>query len=227
MGSISTQSLINNSTVTVDTLEMASVFVRIRVGGWAGTLVGNGSLDGEDWIVLSGTNIATLSGSILSSITDSTSIDSQSYYGYNVSGLKYFRLLYSGTGTVNVAIGTSNAASVVNKVLTPSSLNYVNRQDTFTAAGNGTTVDVSTKPLKSFAITGAQTGTVTSWTLILEGSLDGTNFTTMVTHTNVIGNNVIVFSGANLYPVMYIRVRCSAIVLGVGTSVTSTILGME
>jgi hypothetical protein len=106
-------------------------------------------------------------------------------------------------------------------------LDKSSRSDTYTAAANGTTVDVSAQGMKRFGLQVKQTGTVSSWTVLLEVSLDGTNFVTVLTHTKADdGDGAIAFTGANLYPALYFRSRCSAITLGGGTNVIATIVGM-
>lgn len=105
--------------------------------------------------------------------------------------------------------------------------NFVKRTDTFTGTGNGTTVDVSTTPMRVFSMSVKATGAIVSWTVKLEGSLDGENFTEILSHTNVIGNNVCLFTGSSMFPCLYFRARCSAISLGLGTNITSTILGVR
>lgn len=102
---------------------------------------------------------------------------------------------------------------------------FIKQIDTFTGAGNGTTIDVSTNPFSKFTIVVSATGTITSWTVILEGSIDAINFTTIATHTNLIGNNISIFSGVNLTPCLYFRTKCTALVLGIGTNIVSTVLG--
>lgn len=102
---------------------------------------------------------------------------------------------------------------------------FSTRSDTYTTTANGTTVDVHTSPVKYFTLQVTSTGVVTSWTVVLEGSLDGTNFTTILTHTDVIGNGVVVFIGASTASCLYFRSKCTAIVLGAGTNVIATIIG--
>ncbi|GAC1501935.1 MAG: hypothetical protein NVS1B10_06430 [Candidatus Saccharimonadales bacterium] len=98
--------------------------------------------------------------------------------------------------------------------------------DTFTIAGNGITAGAASVGVKSFALSVAATGAVTSWSVVLEGSLDGINYTTILTHTNTTGSGVTLFSGASFYPCINFRSRCTAIVLGTGTNVVATILGI-
>lgn len=103
-----------------------------------------------------------------------------------------------------------------------------NRADTFTSAANGTTIDVSTKPTKSYAIAVKGTGaSATTWDIRLEGSLDNTNFTQILQHTNTTGDGVVLFSGAVLGPALYIRSRVAAVVLGAASNVVVTILGVQ
>lgn len=99
------------------------------------------------------------------------------------------------------------------------------RSDTFTTTGAGTTVDCSSSPKKFFTIQATATGAVTSWSIVLEGSLDNVTFTTLLTHTNVDpGSGGAKFSTAGT-PFLYFRSNCTAFVLGGGTNVIVTILG--
>lgn len=121
---------------------------------------------------------------------------------------------------------TSSSTAVVSSVPTPI---YATRSDTFSATASGTTVNLVTTakgPCKWFAIQTTAKGVVTSWTVLLEVSEDGVNWTTAATHTNAIGSGILLPS-ATAYPSLFMRARCSAIVLGLGTNVISTILAME
>lgn len=104
---------------------------------------------------------------------------------------------------------------------------FKTRSDTFTTTANGTTVDVSTSPLSAFAVSVKQTGTVTSWDVRLEGSLNNSEFTSILTHTNVTGDGVVLWTGTLEAPTLYFRSRCAGIVLGAGTNVVVTILGQN
>ncbi len=105
---------------------------------------------------------------------------------------------------------------------------YGTRADTYTAAASGTTLDIATRPSKYFALQVKGTGaSATSWTVILEGSLDGTNFTEIFTHTNTVNSDgFTAWSSAVATPCLYIRSRCSAVVLGGATNIVATILGV-
>ena len=101
-----------------------------------------------------------------------------------------------------------------------------NRSDTYSATGNGVTVDVSATPLKSFAVQVIGTGAAASlWDIRLEGSLDNVNFTQILQHTNTTGDGVVLYSGATLYPSLYFRSRCAGLTLGAATNVVVKILG--
>jgi hypothetical protein len=106
------------------------------------------------------------------------------------------------------------------------------RSDTYTATADGTAVDVSTLGMSKFSLQCAQTGTVTSWTVLLEVSLNGTNYVEIARHMKtgdgtetVEGNGAIAFT-ASPFPALYFRTRCSEITLGGGTNVIATVMGM-
>jgi hypothetical protein len=99
------------------------------------------------------------------------------------------------------------------------------RSDTFTGVANGVTV-ASSEYVKSFSIQATGTGAIpTTWNIRLEGSTDNVNFTTMLTHTNVTGNGILLFSGATLFPVLYFRSRVNSLNLGAATNIVVKILG--
>lgn len=124
----------------------------------------------------------------------------------------------------SVPVVLSSDQTAIPVTLTPP---FASRADTFTTTANGTTVDRSTNPLKSFTLAVKATGAVTSWTVVLECSLDNSNFTTVLTHTNATpADGQAMFSGTSLAPCLYFRSRASAITLGGGTNVIATILGM-
>jgi hypothetical protein len=103
------------------------------------------------------------------------------------------------------------------------------RSDTYTTTTTGTAVDASTYPVKSFSIQVKGTGAVpTSFTVVLEGSLDGTNFDTITTFDSAtLADGKIKFTGAADYPVRYFRSRVSALALGSATNIVVTLLGTQ
>lgn len=120
-------------------------------------------------------------------------------------------------------IGNTSLSSIDTKL---TSIPFKTRSDTFTTVSSGTTIDTSISPLKYYSLSVVQTGTVTVWDIRLEGSLDNTNFTQILQHTNVTGSGVTLFSSAS-NPSLYIRSRCAAITLGGGTNLITTILGIQ
>lgn len=105
----------------------------------------------------------------------------------------------------------------------------ITQTDTFTGVATGTQVDVTVAPLKSFGIAVTAAGGVpTLWTVLLEGSLDGSNWSTLLTHASGgTGLGVTVWSGAALTPVLFLRSRVTALTLGVATSITVLWLGTQ
>lgn len=109
------------------------------------------------------------------------------------------------------------------KIPTP---RFKTRSDTYTSTGNGTTVDISTGPLESFSIQVKGTGAAAAtWDVRLEGSLNGTDFTQILQHTNTTGDGAVVFSGTTDSPCLYFRSRCAGLGLGPATNIVVTILG--
>lgn len=101
--------------------------------------------------------------------------------------------------------------------------------NTFTAIGNGTTLDVSSRPLSSFAIQVNRTGgdATTTWTAVLEGSLDGINFTTILSHSNISpGVNSVLYSGSTLSPSRFFRCRIDSLSLSSAVNIVCLILGV-
>jgi len=117
---------------------------------------------------------------------------------------------------------------IVGTVVVPGTINTrpstSSRTDTYVAAGNGVTV-VSAAVYRSFGIQVKATGAVTSWDVRLEGSLNGVQFTTIIQHTNADGDGITKWN-VNQSANANFRSRCVAIVLGGGTNVVVTILGV-
>lgn len=103
---------------------------------------------------------------------------------------------------------------------------FKTRVDTFTGTTNGVTVDCTAVPLDTYAIQVKGTGAApTTWDVRLEGSLDGTNFSQILQHTNSTGDGAVLYSGAVLSPSLYVRARCADLALGSATNIVATILG--
>jgi len=101
------------------------------------------------------------------------------------------------------------------------------RIDTFIIAGNGQTIDTSLSPLSVFSLNvKAVGGTPIAWVVLLEGSLDGENWTTILTHTQLTGLGQTISSGSNSDPILYFRSRCVSVSLGTASAIKATILGI-
>lgn len=66
-------------------------------------------------------------------------------------------------------------------------------------------------------------GTLTSWTVTLDGSLDGANWTTLITHNATDGSTSWETTGK---PCLFIRVNVSALSLGTATSITVVVVAV-
>jgi hypothetical protein len=96
---------------------------------------------------------------------------------------------------------------------------FVSRTDTYTVAANGVTVATAGTPCRSFALqlTGT-TGTATAWSVVLEGSLDGTTFTTIITHVSGTNANGATVVGLSNGPWLYLRTRLVSVTLSPATA---------
>lgn len=120
---------------------------------------------------------------------------------------------------------TIGADAIHHQVFIP---HFKSRQDTFVAAASGATVDTSLVPCNRFAVQVKGTGAApTAWEVVLEGSLNGTQFTTIATHKSGAGNQVdgaLVWQSAAT-PAKYFRSRLVSITLGPATNVVVDIIG--
>jgi hypothetical protein len=104
------------------------------------------------------------------------------------------------------------------------------RSDTFTTTTSGTAVNRTTSPVKLYSLqvtgTATQVGT-TTWDVRLECSLNGTTYTTVLTHAYpATADGATVSSGTANVPCLYMRSRTEAITLGTATNIVVVILGM-
>lgn len=128
----------------------------------------------------------------------------------------------NSAGSSPVVIASDQSAIPVTS--TP---NFATRADTFTVAGNGVTVDKHTAPVSSFALQIKGTGAAaTAWDIVLEASLDGTNFTTILEHTTAVGDGQTMYTGELDSPALYFRSRLVSVTLGSATNIVVTILGV-
>jgi hypothetical protein len=96
---------------------------------------------------------------------------------------------------------------------------------TYTTTGTGATLS-TTLSFDQYALQVQVTGTstLTTWNVVLEGSLDNVNFSTILISTHVIGQGV-VWGSSLIAPTLHIRSRVIALVLGSATNIIVTILG--
>ena len=106
---------------------------------------------------------------------------------------------------------------------------FYHYSQTFTAAGDGAIHDLRINPCQTFSVqVGATGGTPTLWNVVLEGSLDGTNFSTILSHTSAnLGLNSIIGTGNQVFPCTYIRIKVVTLTLGIATSITVNIAGLD
>jgi hypothetical protein len=87
---------------------------------------------------------------------------------------------------------------------------WVSCAATFSATGSGCVTDVRDMPMKNFAIQDYSSfDSSTTYTILLEGSLDGSSYTTLLTRASTSPNTVTWSSAAS--PVRYLRLRASAL----------------
>lgn len=96
---------------------------------------------------------------------------------------------------------------------------------TFTEAGDGEPINVTHRPAKDFAIQVKGTGnSATLWDVVIEGSLNGTQYQNIVSHTTSDGDGVVKWQTSR--PVIFFRGRVIALTLGLATNIKVNILGV-
>lgn len=139
----------------------------------------------------------------------------------DVSGVKFQRnkLVHGADG--------ANDGDVSNANPLPIKVPSASRSDAYTAAANGTAVDVSARPTRSYAMQVKGTGAApTAFNVVLEASLDNANWTTVLTMTEADGDGAVRFTGGLFFPALYFRSRCVTVTLGSATDIVATILGV-
>ena len=97
--------------------------------------------------------------------------------------------------------------------------------DTATVVRVMTVQDISMSPKKSFSLqVVAVGGSVTSWTVAVQASLDGVTYTTVLSHTQADGDAVTKFTGSSFYPARYFRANVTALTLNTATKITVNVL---
>lgn len=146
----------------------------------------------------------------------------------DISSVKYQRikLVHGVDGTNDGDVARTNPLPVAFPSAT--------RADTYTGTGNGTAVTVTTIPCRVFSLQVKGTGaTATTWDVVLEGSLDGTNYYEILRHAST-GNPLgaspdgAVVTGKTDGGFLYFRSRCqNTLTLGSATNIVATIVGMQ
>ena len=97
-----------------------------------------------------------------------------------------------------------------------------------TATGSTSSVDVSDAPMSIWSLQVKGVGaSPTLWEVNLEGSLDGVNFSTILSHTTLIGDGINLFSGTTLFLAKYYRITVAVLTLGPATSITASVIGRQ
>lgn len=96
----------------------------------------------------------------------------------------------------------------------------IDKTDTFITTGAAAAQTVTGNPMSQCALQVTKTGNVTSWIVLLKGSIDGVNWSTILTHDSSVEP-----SGETIWPANerflcnYFRTECTALTLGAGTNV--------
>lgn len=144
--------------------------------------------------------------------------------GTNDPKTQVMQLCKGGSGSTESLITDTNPMPTV-----PA---FGTRSDTYTTAANGTTVDMSARPCRRFALQVKGTGAAASaWNVVVEGSLNNAQFTTILEHSNA-GTVYNAADGETVYfdtnaPWLYFRSRLVSITLGSATNVVATIVGQS
>jgi len=98
--------------------------------------------------------------------------------------------------------------------------------DSFTAAGNGATIDCTDQAVSKVALqVSGDAVAATAWSVLAEGSLDGATWTSIVTHIN--GSQA---NGETVWAVdkaiRYLRSRCVSVTLGAAASIKARVVGL-
>lgn len=138
---------------------------------------------------------------------------------------EYITALLNGVQTKIAAIEATRQgqSGIWHQIVVP---HQMNRQDTYTTQVAGTSIDTSTLPCNRFAIQVKGTGAIpTSWTVVLEGSLNGTDFTPIMTHqSGVNGDGEMLWSPVPTVA-KYFRSRVTQLTLNTATNIKVDIIG--
>lgn len=96
------------------------------------------------------------------------------------------------------------------------------------ASGTSDIVDITDSPMSiwSLQVKGIPVA-ATLWEVVLEGSIDGINFSTILKHTTLKGDGVLVVSGTTQFLANYFRINVVQLTLGPATSITASVVGKQ
>lgn len=104
---------------------------------------------------------------------------------------------------------------------------FISSYDQYSSPSIGKISSQPNNPVSKFALQVNSDAGINSWTIVLEGSLDGEKWDTIMTHTKAdLGDGKVLWSGPNSYPSFYVRSKCTSLDLGTGHQIGVTWLGV-
>ncbi len=101
----------------------------------------------------------------------------------------------------------------------------ISGEERFTTTGAGK-VYPSSMAVRSYSIAVCgEGGSLNSWSVTLQGSLDGVHFTTILTHDNGTTECTGLSTGASFYPYSFVRANCGSLDLGAAADALVNIIG--
>lgn len=105
---------------------------------------------------------------------------------------------------------------------------YSFTQQTFTSFDVSLPIDISSKPMKNFSLCVVGTDDVPSnWNVILQVSIDGMNFTPVLTHNTATGDSITIFTLEKLYPCLYYQINVTDLSLGNASNIVVSVLATK
>lgn len=96
----------------------------------------------------------------------------------------------------------------------------------FNSTGVSSIFDIGGMEQSWFSLQVIPNGSIDAWNVYLEGSLDGINFTKIISHNNLSpGANHVQYHGQSYTPCTYLRLNCTKLELGTGNNITVFVLG--
>lgn len=217
---------------------LGSVEWEIDTGNLVGTVVFEASLDDSSWFAINGVRIDGTIIADTNTFADRGTLSPTGYSRYRLrvsaytSGSSSARMegaLSADTIRIGQALPAGGNFVGYVGILGAVGLIFASQPDTYTATGNGATIDASASPLKFYSIQVKGTGAAaTTWDVRLEGSNDNVNFQQIIQHTQVTGDGALAFAAdAIVRPCLYFRSRCAALVLGGASNIVVTITGIQ